>query len=255
MLQVAAIQSELIWENPKANLEALSLRIQALSNEVDIVILPEMFTTGFTMEPNKVAESMSGATVTWMQEMASAKQAVICGSVIIEEQNKFYNRLLWISPDGNVDYYDKKHLFTLAGEHKAFEGGTEKKIFEYKGWKICAMVCYDLRFPAWARNVEDYGLLIYVANWPNTRSHHWKTLLQARAIENQCYTIGVNRVGTDANGLVYSGDSAIVDYSGQVLSQASEQPATLQAQLSKTALATFRSKLDFLADRDEIIVR
>src|SRR5690606_35891756 len=192
-LQIALIQTHLVWENPTQNRELLSEKLKTLSEPVDIIVLPEMFTTGFSMHAAKLAETMQGDTVQWMQSIAKQQQVAITGSLIIKEDNQFYNRLLFVHPDGNIETYDKRHTFTLAGEDKVYASGTEKKIIHYKGWKLCPLVCYDLRFPVWARNVEAYDVLIYVANWPHVRVHAWDTLLKARAIENMAYCVGVNR--------------------------------------------------------------
>jgi len=255
-LRITTVQSNLLWEDVSSNLEHFSKQLSDLYRMTDIVILPEMFTTGFTMQPAKVAESFEdSSTIKWMKENAVRIDAAICGSIIIEAHGNYYNRLLWVTPDGTVQYYDKRHLFTLAGEHIPFTAGNKKLIVEYKGWKICPLVCYDLRFPVWCRNMEDYDLMIFVANWPEKRSHHWKSLLMARAIENQCYLVGVNRVGKDKNDLVYTGDTSVIDYSGEILYQKSNAEEVTTIQLSKEKLTTFRKKLNFLADRDEFEIK
>ena len=211
-LSIMGIQADLAWENPIENIQNFETKINEFDKAVDIIVLPEMFTSGFTMQPNHVAESMNGTTVLWMQNIAKEKQLAITGSLVIKENGNYYNRLLFVHPSGKIDYYDKRHSFTLAGEHKAYNSGNKKIIIDYKGWKICPLICYDLRFPVWARNTESYDLLIYMANWPITRIKAWETLLKARAIENMCYTIGVNRIGIDANDYKYSGNSIIVDF-------------------------------------------
>lgn len=255
-MRITTVQSNLLWEDVSSNLEHFSKQLSDLYRMTDIVILPEMFTTGFTMQPAKVAESFEdSSTIKWMKENAVRIDAAICGSIIIEAHGNYYNRLLWVTPDGTVQYYDKRHLFTLAGEHIPFTAGNKKLIVEYKGWKICPLVCYDLRFPVWCRNMEDYDLMIFVANWPEKRSHHWKSLLMARAIENQCYLVGVNRVGKDKNDLVYTGDTSVIDYSGEILYQKSNAEEVTTIQLSKEKLTTFRKKLNFLADRDEFEIK
>jgi len=250
-LKVTLIQSPLVWEDVDANLAYFTKKINALNEATEVIVLPEMFTTGFSMQPEKLAEKMDGKAMTWLQSQAAQANAVICGSLIIEENGAYYNRFIWMQPDGTFQQYDKRHLFTLAKEHEHYQAGTQKLIIDYKGWKICPMVCYDLRFPVWSRNHENYDLLIYVANWPNKRSHHWKSLLVARAIENQCYTIGVNRMGTDANDLTYSGDSALIDYSGLILQQISTIEGVITATLDKQKQEVFRSKLSFLKDGDD----
>ncbi|NEW80406.1 MAG: amidohydrolase, partial [Gelidibacter sp.] len=207
-LKIAMLQAELVWHNVELNRKNFLEKINQIKEQVDLIILPEMFTTGFSMHPQKIGDTMNGETVNWMRKIASEKDTAIAGSVIIFENNNFYNRFLFVHPSGEINFYDKRHLFTLAGEDKVYESGKEKLIVNYKGWKICPLVCYDLRFPVWARNVEDYDLLIYVANWPKIRIAAWDTLLKARAIENMCYTVGVNRVGVDANNYEYNGHSA-----------------------------------------------
>ena len=213
-MKIALIQSSLFWENPTANRNYFEEKINGITEKVDLIVLPEMFTTGFTMNPEAVAEAMEGETIIWLQSLAKAKNSAITGSLIIKENNNFYNRLVFVFPSGEIQYYDKKHLFTLAGEDKVYTSCNEKLIVDYLGWKICPLICYDLRFPVFARNVEDYDVLIYVANWPKPRINAWDILLQARSVENMCYTIGVNRVGLDSNNLEYVGHSQVVDYLG-----------------------------------------
>lgn len=256
-LRVTTVQSNLLWEDISANLKHFGNKLSNLKGKTDIVILPEMFTTGFTMYPERVSEVFKESlTIDWMKKMSLQINAAICGSIIIQEDGNYFNRLLWITPDGgSIQSYDKRHLFTLAGEHIPFTAGKEKLIVEYKGWKICPLVCYDLRFPVWCRNVEGYDLLIFVANWPEKRRHHWKSLLMARAIENQCYTIGVNRVGKDENDLAYTGDTTVIDYSGEVLYQQSDKEEVETVEVSKEKLHNFRTKLNFLADKDEFEIK
>jgi predicted amidohydrolase len=250
-LKTAIIQTDLVWLNAVKNQQHILKKIAQLKEEVDLIVLPEMFTTGFSMRPQEVAETMQGNTVKWMQSIAAEKNMAIAGSVIISENSKYYNRFLFVHPTGEVHYYNKKHLFTLAGEHKIYTSGNEKIIVNYKGWKICPMVCYDLRFPVWARNVEDYDVLIYVANWPKPRITAWDTLLKARAIENMCYTIGVNRVGKDANKLEYSGHSAVYDCLGEELTEiAPNEEGVAVVTLAKNHLNIVRKKLNFLSDKD-----
>lgn len=213
-MKVAVIQSPLVWEDPQLNRNYFEAKINTIVSEVDLIVLPEMFTTGFTMQAEAVAETMQGQTMLWLQSLAKARKCAITGSLIVTEDGKFYNRMVFVFPTGEVQQYDKRHLFTLAGENVVFTAGTEKIIIEYKGWKICPLICYDLRFPVFSRNTENYDLLIYVANWPKTRINAWDTLLKARAIENMSYTIGVNRLGVDGTNLEYVGHSQIVDYLG-----------------------------------------
>ena len=250
-IKVALIQTSLIWENPVQNRINLKDKIETITESVDLIILPEMFTSGFTMNANSVAETMLGATVSWMQELASQKNAAITGSLVIKDQDLFYNRLLFVHPDGKIEHYDKRHTFTLAGEHKVYTAGQNNMIINYKGWNIKPLVCYDLRFPVWARNTEDYDVIYYVANWPKVRISAWDTLLKARAIENMSYCIGVNRVGLDGNGYEYSGHSAAYDVLGERLDTIPhDKEAVAIVTLEKTHISKYREKLGFLKDRD-----
>lgn len=249
-MKVALIQSSLFWENPTANRNYFEQKINAITEQVDLIVLPEMFTTGFTMNPSAVAETMQGETIMWLQSLAKAKNSAITGSLIIAENNNYYNRLVFVFPSGEIQFYNKRHLFTLAGEDKVYTAGKEKRIIEYKGFKICPLICYDLRFPVFARNVEDYDLLIYVANWPKTRTNAWDILLQARAVENMCYAIGVNRIGLDANNFEYVGHSQGVDFLGNYILQPQENEGVFIAELNKEKLLETRNKLGFLSDRD-----
>jgi predicted amidohydrolase len=249
-MTVALIQSVLIWENPEANRKYFEEKINTIAGDINLIVLPEMFTTGFTMHPVEVAETMQGETVMWMQSLAKAKNAAITGSVVIEENANYYNRMLFVFPSGEIQQYDKRHLFTLAGEDKVYTKGTQKLIVEYLGWKICPFVCYDLRFPVFSRNTDNYDLLLYVASWPKTRINAWDTLIKARAIENMCYVIGVNRVGEDDNGYRYTGHSQVVDYLGDCLIEPEECEAVFSTTLDKSKMIDVRKKLDFLSDRD-----
>ncbi len=252
-LNIALIQSHLIWENPEANRKLFSEKIAEISNTVDIIILPEMFTTGFTMNPQHIAQDEKQKTIDWMREWAQKKDAAIVGSIVNPEEDHYYNRLWFVYPSG-MSSYDKKHTFTLAGEDKIYKAGRTREIITFRGFKICSMICYDLRFPVWARNVEDYDVLLYVANWPKPRITAWDTLLKARAIENMAYCIGVNRVGSDDLGHEYSGHSAVYDVLGNPLAY-SEMEEILYASLSKEHIKTTRNKLRFLEDRDEFSLR
>ncbi len=254
-LNVSLIQTALVWENPVQNRINLEQKIRAINENSDIVILPEMFTTGFSMNPNYLAEKMDGVTIAWMTNLAAELNVAITGSIIIEENGLFRNRLVFVTQDGVIHHYDKRHTFTLAGEHKVYEAGKEKVIFDYLGWKICPLICYDLRFPVWARNVEDYDLLLYVANWPKPRVNAWNALLQARAIENMSYCIGVNRVGLDANALEYSGHSACYDVLGNKISTIpANKEFTETVTLSKEHIKDYRARLQFLEDRESFSV-
>lgn len=241
----------MVWENPVQNRIQLAEKINSISQPVDIIVLPEMFTSGFSMNPSAVAETMDGETVLWMKDLASKKQAAITGSFVIKEVGQFYNRLLFVHPDGVIETYDKRHTFTLAGEDKVYSSGTKKLVVNYKGWKICPLICYDLRFPVWARNVENYDILIYVANWPKPRVNAWDALLKARAIENMSYCIGVNRVGSDGNNHEYSGHSAAYDVLGNRMDNIPYDLECVEiVTLIKSDLKNHRTKLNFLEDRD-----
>jgi omega-amidase len=250
-MKIALIQTSLIWENPIENRSHLAQKITGFMEDVDLIVLPEMFSTGFTMNPKNVAETMQGETVSWLQHMAKAKDCAITGSLVIEENGNFYNRLVFVFPNGAIQHYDKRHLFTLAGEDKVYTAGTQKLIVEYKGFKICPLVCYDLRFPVFARNVEEYDMLIYVANWPKPRVNAWDILLKARAVENMCYTIGVNRIGTDANNHEYVGHSQAIDFLGNYMLGPQENDGVFIIELDKNKMLETRSKLAFLNDRDD----
>jgi predicted amidohydrolase len=249
-MKIALIQIPLVWEDPKSNREYIEQKINALEAGTDLIVLPEMFTTGFTMQPERVAETMQGETVLWMQSLAKAKNCAITGSLVIMEEGNYYNRLLFVFPSGEIEFYNKRHLFTLAGEDKSYTKGTQKLIIEYRGWKICPLICYDLRFPVFARNVEQYDLLLYVANWPTIRIQAWDTLLKARAVENISYTIGINRVGKDEKDYDYSGHSQVVDFLGNYTIEPQKTEGIFYAQLDKEALRQTRVKLGFLNDQD-----
>lgn len=244
------VQTHLHWEKPEDNRKMFEDKLEDLQTPADIFLLPEMFTTGFTMEPKELAESMSGKSVAWMQKMANLKNAVITGSLIIEENGAYYNRLIWMQPDGQVQWYNKKHLFSMAGEDEVYFPGSEKLLVSWKGWKICPMICYDLRFPVWVRNTEDYDLLLFAANWPERRIMHWRKLLQARAIENQCFVIGVNRVGLDGNGVNHTGNSMAVDPMGEILIEIENQDSIAIASLDYDEITRARRYMPFLKDRD-----
>lgn len=249
-LQVSIIQSNLFWEDKLANLKFFEKKINKIS-QGDLIVLPEMFTTGFTMNPNPLAETMDGKTVNWMLDLANYHKSLIIGSIIIEEDSNYYNRLIAAFPDGNLQYYDKKHLFTLANEHHHYTAGKKQLTINYKGWKIFPLVCYDLRFPVWARNIKDYDVLIYIASWPKLRIAAWDALLKARAIENMCYTIGVNRVGVDDNQYEYPGHSVVLDaYGNEILSTNENQEQTGNVVIDKNILNEVRNKLQFLNDKD-----
>ncbi|MFV8374832.1 nitrilase family protein [Flavobacterium sp. LB1P71] len=249
-MKTALIQSSLYWENPKSNRNYFEEKIKAIDGDVDLIVLPEMFTSGFTMTPVNVAETMQGETVKWLKVLAKAKKTAITGSLVVKENSNFFNRMLFVFPSGEIQFYDKKHLFTLAGEDKVYTSGIQKIIVDYLDWKICLQVCYDLRFPVFSRNSEDYDLLIYVASWPKIRINAWDALLKARAIENMCYSIGVNRIGQDDNGYQYTGHSQVVDFLGNYSVEPVESESIFYAELSKEKMLQTRQKLGFLNDRD-----
>lgn len=250
-LRIVGIQADLFWENPKKNLTFFEEKINSLPENTDLIVLPEMFTTGFTMNPEKVAEKMDGISVSWMLKIAAEKQIAITGSLVISDGANYYNRLIFVHPSGKIETYNKRHSFTLAGEHKVYTSGKEKLIVTYKGWRICPLICYDLRFPVWARNTENYDLLIFMANWPITRIKAWETLLKARAIENMSYVVGVNRTGKDANNYEYSGNSLAIDYLGEELSSlAKNEVGIISAIINKKNQAKVREALGFLNDMD-----
>lgn len=251
-LKVTLIQSHLHWENPIANRTHFSALFDTIKEETDLILLPEMFTSGFTMNAQTVAESPDGPTVSWMQAEAKKHQVAITGSLIIEDQGTYFNRLFFVHPDGTMDTYDKKHTFTLAGEHKIFKAGNTLEQIDYKGWKIRPLICYDLRFPVWARNTDAYDVLLYVANWPDKRVAAWDALLKARAIENMAYCIGVNRTGLDGNGHQYTGHSAAYDVLGAHISTtALEKEFVNTITLSKDHIIKNRKHLQFLNDADQ----
>jgi omega-amidase len=249
-MKIALIQIPLVWEDPKSNRANIEQKINTLEAGIDLIVLPEMFTTGFTMQPERVAETMQGETIVWMQSLAKAKNFAITGSLVINEKGNYYNRLLFVFPSGEIQLYNKRHLFTLAGEDKSYTKGTQKLIIEYKGWKICPLICYDLRFPVFTRNAEQYDVLLYVANWPTIRIQAWDTLIKARAVENMSYTIGVNRVGKDEKNYDYLGHSQVVDFLGNYTIAPQEKEGVYYTQLDKEALLQTRSKLGFLNDQD-----
>lgn len=258
-LRVSIVQANLHWEQPEQNrLMFDHLLTQITPGSTDLIVLPEMFSTGFSMEPQRLAEPMNGPTMQWMRAQAAAKQAMITGSLMITENGLHYNRLIWMRPDGSFESYDKRHLFRYANEQDHYTAGNSKLVMELKGWKICPLVCYDLRFPAWIRNryqadgEATYDLLLFVANWPARRSHPWKTLLMARAMENQCYTVGVNRIGEDGKGIAHSGDSVVLDPKGEALSRLQANEAGVETvHLSYDELINWRKTFPAWMDADD----
>ena len=261
-LKVTLVQVDLAWENKQANLDHISTLLKDV-RDTDLIILPEMFSTGFSMRSKDLAENMMGNSVKWMRDLASAKNAALCGSLIIEDDEKFYNRLIWMEPDGMSLHYDKRHLFSLASEEKHYTGGKHKIFPELNEWKILPLICYDLRFPVWSRQsppftelgANPYHLLVYVANWPERRVYAWEQLLIARAIENQCYVVGVNRIGMDGNDVYHNGCSLVVDPMGQKLYESKGEESVKTLTLSGLQLESIREKLPFLNDRDEFELR
>ncbi len=254
-LTITTIQTKLFWEDKRANLQMLEEKIASLSAKTEIVVLPEMFSTGFSMQPELFAEDMNGETVEWMKRMSSENGIILTGSIIAAENNNYFNRLIWMLPNGQFGYYDKRHLFAYAGEDEHYTAGNKRLIASVKGWKINLQVCYDLRFPVWSRQQmeegkPEYDVLIYAANWPEKRSHAWKTLLCARAIENQCYVIGVNRVGNDGNDIYHSGNTLVIDPLGQVLYHMADEEDINTITLSKEKLEEVRNRFPFLNDAD-----
>jgi predicted amidohydrolase len=255
-LCVSLIQSSLFWEDKKRNLAMLEEKIMSISEKTNLVILPEMFSTGFSMKPLDLAETMDGETIGWMKRIASTKKIILTGSLIIKDNGHYFNRLIWMLPNGTLGFYDKRHLFAYAGEDQHYTAGAKRLITSVNGWKINLQICYDLRFPVWARqqsnhNSPEFDLLIYVANWPEKRSHAWKTLLTARAIENQSYVIGVNRVGKDGNQIHHSGDSMVIDPLGNILFTKSQEEIVHSFELLKDTLNETRNQFPFWKDADQ----
>ncbi len=257
------IQTKLHWEDKAANLTMLQQKISSINDKTEVVILPEMFSTGFSMQPEKFAEKMDGTTVEWMRKISAEKKVILTGSLMIEDEGNYYNRLIWMLPNGQMGYYDKRHLFAYANEHNHYTSGNKRFIASVKGWRINCNVCYDLRFPVWARQSNkgeerteelEYDVLIYVANWPERRSLAWKTLLQARAIENQSFVIGVNRVGTDGNDIYYSGDSTIINPMGEIIYYKAHDEDIFTITLQKEEVETVREKMPFWRDADPFII-
>lgn len=254
-LVVTLIQESIVWQQPDANRKRFGKLLQEHARDSDLVLLPEMFTTGFDLTSTAQAEPMDGPTVAWLQEQSANINADIAGSVMIQEDGKFYNRLLWAKPDGAVHSYDKRHLFSFAGEDTHYTAGTERLIVDCKGWRCCPQVCYDLRFPVWSRNRQDYDLLIYVANWPKVRINHWSSLLVARAIENLSYTVGVNRVGEDGGGHTHNGQSIVLDSKGKPIVEPGSRAGCYTVTLDSAELQRYRNKFRALDDADDFILK
>lgn len=253
-ITISAIQTIIHWEDIPANLNMLASKISGLPGKSHVVVLPEMFTTGFSMNPAPLADQYA-STLEWMQQTAKDNRIILTGSIIAKDGDRFYNRMIWMQPDGNFGFYDKRHLFAFSGEHHHYASGDKRLITSVLGWKFNLQVCYDLRFPVWARHSSsenpEYDVLVYVANWPEARSHAWKSLLVARAIENQCYVIGVNRCGTDARDIYYSGDSMIVDPLGETVAHLAHDEGILTYTLNRELLNNTRTRFPFLKDGDQ----
>ena len=254
-LTIALIQTDIIWHDIKANLEHAEKLISSIYPGTSLVILPEMFTTGFTMDPAKLAEEMNSGTVTTMKKWSTTSGADIAGSIIIREHGSYYNRIIWTSPDGRTKTYDKRHLFRIAGENEVYTPGSINIQVQRDGWQIMPFICYDLRFPVSTRNIKlDYDILLFTANWPGSRQNHWETLLRARAIENQCYVIGVNRSGRDGNNLEYRGGSVVYDFRGEIIARAGETEDIIRCTLEYSPLIEYRESYPFWMDADNFII-
>lgn len=254
-LNVTLVQQDIVWENKKQNLKHLDNLLEKISH-TDIIILPELFTTGFTMNVDTLSEDMTGQTITWMKEKSKDKGCYLLGSIIIKDKKSFYNRLLVSPPDGEISFYDKRHLFTMGEEHQHYTKGTEKLIFKLNDWRICPLICYDLRFPVWSRNINNYDVLIYIANWPAVRQNVWEKLLVSRSLENQCYVIGVNRVGSDGKNIQYIGGSCIVDEKGDLnYSAANNKEVVHTGCIDLNSLENFRKKFPVLLDGDSFDIK
>ena len=264
-MKVCILQADLVWQNSQANFESLGKKLESVDDRPDLIILPEMFPTGFTMAPERYAEPTEGPCFQWMKTMAARTGSVICGSIAVREKNHYYNRLYWMRPDGSSAHYDKRHLFRMGQEHDHYTAGDKRLIVDQNGWKICPMVCYDLRFPVWSRCKTyprdgnscdyEYDILIYVANWPAVRSYAWKQLLIARAIENQCYVIGVNRCGADGNGVAHGGESLIIGPLGEIMLSCDASEQTRCATLDKQKLEEFRKRFPAGLDAEAFEIR
>jgi predicted amidohydrolase len=260
-LKVALIQSNIVWENIPANLSAFSEKLSMIRHQPNLIVLPEMFSTGFTMNVEKCAKTISGSALAWMKEQAKALNSIVAGSLLIADKGKYFNRMFWVRPDGSFQFYNKRHLFSMANEQQKISQGKNKTITALNGWNFSLQICYDLRFPVWSKNnltngTFDYDVLVYVANWPEIRSHAYKSLLIARAIENQCYVIWVNRVGYDNNRIFHSGDSMVIDPAGKIIAQAAPgKEEMLSVTFSGEALIDFRDKFGFSADWDKFTIQ
>jgi omega-amidase len=252
-ISIALVQTNLYWEDVTSNLDNFSKIIKSIKQKVDIIILPEMFNSGFSMNAKKTSESMSGKSIKWLKETSKHFSSAIISSLAIKENDKYYNRLIWTDPNGDIEYYDKRHTFTLSGESDVFSKGEKNNIIEYEGWKFLPQICYDLRFPVWSRNTTGFDAIVYIANWPDKRINHWDTLLKARAIENLSYTIGVNITGDDPFNK-YVGHSSVYDPMGQQVTHLTESSETIIVELDKEFVSNTRKNLDFLSDQDKFFI-
>jgi len=253
-LTISLVQTNLVWQQPQANCDHISKALLEHDTKTDLIVLPEMFNSGFTLDAMKVAESMDGETVNWMQELATEYNAAVTGSLVIRENKQNFNRMVIAFPDGNLKWYDKKHLFRMAKEQERYSAGNKRVIVNWQGWRIALYVCYDLRFPVWCRNQNDTDLMLFVASWPAVRSIPWQTLLKARAMENLSYVCGVNRIGTDANGIDYQGDSGVMDMAGHDICQLDNRDIIQTVSLSAENLNRFREKFPAHLDADSFQV-
>ena len=254
-LTISLIQTELHWQDPAANRAMLAELVGAAAEHADLIALPEMFTTGFTMTPAGLDEAPGGSTENWLREIAERHSTAVCGSLIVADNGSYHNRLLFARPGRPVEHYDKRHLFRMAGEDREYAAGKRRLVVEVGDWRVCPLICYDLRFPVWSRNRDDYDLLLYVANWPAARHSAWRTLLPARAVENLCYAAGVNRVGHDGNDVAYAGGSLVADYLGGVLADGANQAGIVSATLSGAKLTRYREKFPAWKDADAFVLR
>jgi len=254
-MNISIIQSDLFWESPSKNREMFDEKISTLENDIDLIVLPEMFSTGFSMSPENLAEKWQGPTVKWMLRVATSKKVALAGSLIVEDNGKYFNRLVFIHPDGKIEYYDKRHLFRMSGEHNNYDAGSNRVVISYKDFRILLQVCYDIRFPVWSRNRNDYDMILIVANFPESRRLAWNTLLPARAIENQCYVVACNRVGKDGNDVNYTGESQIVDPLGKLLTSAKpNENQIITANISFQNLTNFRTSFPAHLDADSFTI-
>ena len=249
-LTISLLQADLHWQDPTQNHVLFADLATQIPAATQLLVLPEMFNTGFTMDTAAVAQSMDGPSIAWMCELARRHEVTVTGSLVIAEEGRFFNRLIWMPPSGEVSSYDKRHLFRMAGEQEHFTAGESRQIFRLGDWRVCPLVCYDLRFPVWSRGVNEFDLLLYVANWPAARRSAWQSLLPARAVENLCYCAGLNRIGTDSKGIAYAGDSGAWDYLGKLMAEGGKKPGVISIELDGASLSRYREKFPAHLDAD-----